>query len=275
MILYRERAATVLYEVLSTLDKNSKFLLPINVCPIVPDTFLRTGIKFEFIDIDLNTLSMDVEMALKVIKNDSSINGMLFVNTFGIELNSESFYKKVKHLNPKIFIIDDQCLSVQNFDFDIDNSSASLALFSSGYSKYVDIGYGGFGLLKDKDFTNVFKNNYRDKSFLDYQASIKKQIPLMKKHKARLNAIYKKGIPSHFHLGEGFENWRFSILIDNKDQLLEEIFQEDGLFASSHYDSIDHKYVDNPIQDSKNQMVASRIINLFNDFRFTEEQREL
>ena len=73
------------------------------------------------------------------------------------------------------------------------------------------------------------------------------------------------------HLGREFENWRFSILVDDKDVLLKKIFQEDKLFASGHYVPIDDKYVDNPIQDSNSHKVANRIVNLFNDFRFTEE----
>jgi dTDP-4-amino-4,6-dideoxygalactose transaminase len=272
MILFRDRAATVLYEVLTTLAKNTKFLLPLNICPIVPDTFLKANIKFEFIDIDLNTLCMDEVLALEAIKNDSSISGILFVKTFGIEIESEVFYQKIKDLNREIFIIDDQCLSIQNFDFDIDNSFASLTLFSSGYSKYVDIGYGGFGFLKDKEFKSFFNDDSTNENFLDYQINIKEKISLMREHKVKINTIYKKGIPSNLHLGSAFENWRFSILIDNKDKLLEEIFQTDGLFASSHYGPIDYKYVDNPAQDSNAQKIVSRIVNLFNDFRFTEEK---
>ena len=147
MILFRDRASTVLYDVLMTLNKSIKFLLPLNICPIVPDTFIKAKIEFEFVDIDIDTLCMDEGLALEAIKNDSSIGGILFVKTFGIEIDSEVFYKKIKQINRDIFIIDDQCLSMQNFDFDIDSSFASLTLFSTGYSKYVDIGYGGFGFL--------------------------------------------------------------------------------------------------------------------------------
>ena len=95
MILFRDRATTVLFEVLSTLDKNSKFLLPLNICPIVPETFLKADIKFDFIDINLNTLCMDEVLALEAIKNDSSISGILFVKTFGIDL--ESFRHQIEN----------------------------------------------------------------------------------------------------------------------------------------------------------------------------------
>jgi len=272
MILFRDRAATVMYEVLETLDKSKKFLLPLNICPIVPDTFLKANIKFKFIDININTLCMDEDLALEAIRSDSSIGGVLFVKTFGIKVDSEVFYQKIKDINPEIFIIDDQCPSVQNFDFDIDNSFASLTLFSSGYSKYVDIGYGGFGFLKDEEFKDRFKDDSKNREFLNYQIIVKEKIPLMREQKSKLNKIYRKNIPHNMHLGEEFENWRFSILVDDKDELLERIFQEEGLFASSHYAPIDDKYTDNPIQNSNSHKVANRIVNLFNDFRFTEEK---
>ena len=271
MILFRNRAAIVLYEVLKTLDNDKRFLLPLNICPIVPDTFLKTNIKFEFIDIDTNTLCMDEDLALEAIKNDRSIGGVLFVKTFGIKIDGEVFYQKIKDANPDVFIIDDQCLSIQDFGFDVNDSLASLTLFSSGYSKYVDIGYGGFGFLKDDEFKRVFQDDSKGEDFLAYKADIKKRIPLMRQHKERINGIYRKKISSDLHLGENFENWRFSILINNKELLLKKIFQEEGLFASSHYAAIDYKYEDSPIQDSNSHKIAGKIVNLFNDFRFTEE----
>jgi dTDP-4-amino-4,6-dideoxygalactose transaminase len=272
MILFRNRASTVLYDVLITLDKNIKFLLPLNICPIVPDTFIRAGIKFEFVDIDMNTLCMDKKLALEAIKNDKSISGILFVKMYGTELNTEDFYQELKTFNQNFFVIDDQCLSIPKLDFDINNSFASLTLFSSGYSKYVDIGYGGFGFLKDSEFKERLQDNKNSKLFLDYQIEIKEKIPLIRDHKSKLNAIYQKGIPSNMHLGKAFESWRFSILINNKNDLLKVIFQEKGLFASSHYNPIDYKYTDNPIQNSNTYKISSKIVNLFNDFRFTEEK---
>jgi len=272
MILFRARASTILYEFLATLNKNNKFLLPLNICPIVPETFLKAGIKFEFVDININTLCMDESLALEAIKNDNTIGGVLFVKTYGIELKSEIFFNKIKNYNSNIVIIDDQCPSIQNFNFNIDISSASLTLFSSGYSKYVDIGYGGFGFLKDSEFKGIFQDDSKSQDFLEYQIDVENKILLMKKHKEKLNAIYKKGIPINFHLGDAFNNWRFSILINNKDKLLEEISKEEGLFASSHFRAIDSEFTDNPVQSSNAHIISSRIVNLFNDFRFTEKQ---
>ena len=271
MILFEDRAATVLYNILSKI-KNKKFLLPLNVCPIVPDTFIKANIQFEFVDIDLDTLCMDEELVISKIQKDLNIDGILFVKTFGVEFNIQTFYKKIKELNNDIFIIDDMCPCIQEFDYDIENSYANMALFSSGYSKYVDIEYGGYGFLKDSEFKNLFQDKSNDKEFIEYKKSILEKIKLMKIHKKELNDIYKTNIPQKYHLGEKFNNWRFSILIDNKEAILKDIFKIDGLFASSHYPQVDFAYVKQYIQNSNTQKIHKKIINLFNDFRFTKEK---
>jgi len=271
MILFEDRAATVLYNVLSKI-KNKKFLLPLNVCPIVPNTFIKAKKEFEFCDINLDNLCMDEELVLNKIQNDNSIDGILFVKTFGIEFDIQPFYKKLKALNKDIFIIDDMCPCIQEFDYDIETSYANMALFSSGYSKYVDIGYGGYGFLKNCEFKDLLEDKCSSKEFLDYKDKVLTQIPLMKKQKMELNDIYKNNLPKELFLGEKFDNWRFSILVENKDEILEEIFKIDGLFASSHYPQIDYDYVSIPMQNSNAKKIHSKILNLFNDFRFTKEK---
>lgn len=272
MILFEDRASTILYEVLTNLTQVKKFLLPLNICPIVPDTFKKANIEFEFIDINLETLCMDEELVLDKIKNDKEISGVLFVKTFGIELDGEEFFKKIKFIDKNIFIINDMCPSIQEFDYDINNSYSDLTLFSSGYSKYIDIEYGGYGFIKDDSFINIFKDKSNSSEFLEYKNKILTQIPIMKKHKEKLNSIYMNNLPKEIHLGEKFNNWRFSILVKNKEKILEEIFKIDGLFASSHYPQIDYDYVKNPTNNSNAKKIHDNIINLFNDFRFNTEK---
>jgi dTDP-4-amino-4,6-dideoxygalactose transaminase len=267
MILFEERAATVLYKVLSNI-KNKKFLLPLNVCPIVPDTFFKANKEFEFIDINLKTLCIDEDLILQKIANDKTIDGVLFVKTFGITLDNSKLYSKIKAMNTNIFIIDDMCPSIQEFDYQINDSDVDLALFSSGYSKYIDIGYGGYGFVKNSDFYKIFQDKYPTKEFQEYKQKILTLIPKMKEHKKSLNAIYKKNIDKKYWLGEDFNNWRFSILVDNKEEILEAIFKQKNLFASSHYPQIDYNYVQEAQKNTNTDKVHSKILNLFNDFRY-------
>jgi len=271
MILFRDRASTVLYDILMCIPQK-KFLLPLNVCPIVPDTFLKAKKEFVFIDITLHNLCMDKEIVRQKLKEDSTIDGLLFVYTFGIILEMQSFYNEIKKYNKNIFIIDDMCPCIQNFNYDIENSYADMALFSSGYSKFIDIGYGGYGFVKDKLFKNIFNNNEQDNDFINYKEEILLKITQMIKHKNDLNSIYKKMIPKEIHLGSRFDTWRFSVLVENKEVVLQEIFNVDGLFASSHYPQVDYTYVSNPQVNTNTNKIHQQIINLFNDFRFSKEQ---
>jgi hypothetical protein len=134
------------------------------------------------------------------------------------------------------------------------------------------MGYGGFGLLRGSVLKAIFRDNSEDRDFLDYRIAVEREISLMRKHKAELNSIYKKGIPSYLHLGSDFENWRFSILIDKKDELLKKIFEEDDLFASSHYAPSLYQCAGNPSENSNAHFISSKIVNLFNDFRFSAEK---
>ena len=101
---------------------------------------------------------------------------------------------------------------------------------------------------------------------------LKLKIPLMIKHKKELNLIYSNGIDKKYHLGRKFNNWRFSIIVDNKDEILDEIFKIDGLFASSHYPQVDYSYVNDPLQNTNTKLIHDKIINLFNDFRYDKEK---
>ena len=266
MILFENRASTILYNVLIKLDNRNKFLLPLNICPIVPETFMKANIEFEFIDINLDTLCMDEALLLNNIKNDNKIGGVLFVKTFGVELNTEKLFEEIKNINEDIFIIDDRCPCIQEFDYNIEESYADMVLFSSGYSKYVDIGYGGYSFVKQK-YEDKFLDKSKTNQFYEYKNQLINTIPKMKKHKEQLNNIYFKGIDTKYHLGKKFNNWRFSIVVNNKEEILDKIFKIDGLFASSHYPQSKYatKYIN---KETNSKIVHDKIINLFNDFRF-------
>ena len=123
-----------------------------------------------------------------------------------------------------------------------------------------------------KNSTNIFEDKTKDTDFLEYKNKILTQIPIMQKHKSELNSIYINNLPKDIFLGEEFNNWRFSILVDNKEKILDDIFKIEGLFASSHYPQVDYNYSSNPIKNSNAQKIHNRIINLFNDFKFNKEK---
>ena len=54
-------------------------------------------------------------------------------------------------------IIDDKCLCIPNTKFK-KNLYSDLEIYSTGYSKYCDMGYGGYGTSKKK--FELFKTKY-------------------------------------------------------------------------------------------------------------------
>lgn len=305
MIIFKNRASAILFDVLKSIDNNKPFILPANVCPIVVATFLKAGVNFEFVDISKKTLCINEEIILKKIKEFPNFyNGILFVRSYGTEGNFKDFFKKVKDINSDIFIIDDCCLNIPKFK-NIKTENVDMTLFSTGYSKFADIDFGGFAYIRDdfsynsrnltysksklEELVSQFKNvisrnkkfNYEDTNWLDtskpkisfsqYKNIINKKIISIKKRKKKLNDIYSTRLPNKIQLKSKYQNWRFNILVPQKKELLDKIFSR-NLFASSHYASLDGIFSDGKSINA--EKLSSYIVNLFNDKRFNEEKAE-
>jgi len=84
-----------------------------------------------------------------------------------------------------------------------------------------------------------------------------------------LNNIYKTELPSEIQLSDEYNSWRFNILVKDRALVLKSIF-DNGLFAGTNYPSVAHMF------KGETALIAEKyekkIVNLFNDFRFDEEQ---
>ncbi|MCJ7804924.1 hypothetical protein MUP35_04310 [Patescibacteria group bacterium] len=301
-IVYEQRASVILYNLLKSFDKEGIFLIPANVCPIVVTTFLKAKRPFEFIDISNETLCIDHEVILSKIKaGNKKIAGVLFVRTYGTNVLFDDLFEKIKSAQNSLFLIDDSCLSIP--DFKAESKFADAVLFSTGNTKYVDIGFGGFALLKPnisydhfeekynpKDheqliasFREAISNDgtvkYQDSSWLNFTTprlslkNYKNLVSLEEKRstdlKTKINSVYFNNLPKEIQLGSNFNLWRFNILVPDKEQLLKEIFHN-GLFASSHYAPASKLFAGNDCPNACS--LYAKVINLFNDFHFDENR---
>ena len=175
-----------------------------------------------------------------------------------------------------------------------------LTLYSTGYAKYVDMGGGGYGFLQDDhslwtehvDYTgynieNDYKNaflkkekiqnvsngwldahvdNFVNESYIQKIYKLKSEITI---HKNKINAIYTDLLESIQTLPHHFNGWRYNILVNNKENILKEIFKA-GLFASSHYQPSSRLFVDNKFPNA--DYLYNHVINLFNDKYIIENQ---
>jgi hypothetical protein len=298
MITYANRASAVLYSFLKTHPLKGKILIPANVCPVVPLTMMKAGMDFEFVDIDeRHTMSEAIAME-KVGKRD--YEGLLFVHSYGKRFDNVEFYKSLKALNPNLCIIDDRCLCKPELDGMIAND-VDMALYSTGYAKYVELSYGGYGVT-NIPLANQEECDYSEEKETEQQVYIKECLkvseqynlpadypwldcsPLKKEPKEyfeivkakldtvtaakeRINRIYKDNLPQEIQWGDDYCDWRFMISVENRDDVLKAIFDA-GLFAGTNFPSVSWMF--KSIHCDWAVKEASHIINLFNDFRVDE-----
>src|SRR5436190_20628723 len=81
-IVQAPRACAILYRVLVSRREKRPWLLPANICPVVPLTFMKAGIAFELVDISSETLHMDLETVRRRIQQDK-FGGLLYAPTYG------------------------------------------------------------------------------------------------------------------------------------------------------------------------------------------------
>lgn len=298
--VYANRASTIIFNFLRSIKRKGVFLLPANICPIVPLTFQKSRCKFEFVDITMDDYLIDKKEVLsRLIKKKRNYSGVLFNRTYGMLSSVNKFFREIKNIDKKLIIIDDRCLSVPNLSHD--GMQADLTLFSTGKTKYTNGPPGGFGFVSKNisyhaayaeqwdpldlsDLTAKYKQaiatkkkfSYIDSAWLDcskpkwsmedYRDKIQDNLKKTNRIKKETNQIYYNNLPKSIQLPKEYQNWRFNIMVSNKDKILSKIF-ENGLFASSHYASIGNVFGTGEFKNTAN--LHAQIINLFNDNHFS------
>lgn len=290
------RASKILFNFLTSQTIDKPFLLPTNVCSVVPLTFYLAGVKFEFVDIQDDNLCIDQDF---VLQNLDIYSGVLFVRTYGIEDDFTMLFKQIKEIKNDFLIIDDSCLSKP--DFSNKHEYIDLKLFSLGYAKYLDIGIGAFAYINlelnykikqtifvkgdFKLYENKLKQNilsgekfeFKEYQFLENKLfnlnlqEINSKLNTIVEHKADLNEIYTSNLPSYIQLDSKFQKWRFNIVVNEniKQNILNKLFSN-KLFASSHYYPLGSIMTSNKYENS--MKLYGSVINLFNDLYYTKEQ---
>lgn len=261
--VFSYRANKILFNFLRSNDLQGKVILPANICHDVVETLLYAGYALQFVDIDARTLCLDWKQATALAKDACAI---LFVHTYGVEDDYSDFFAAARNENPKIAIIDDRCLCFPCLD--LVQTDADLVLYSTGEKKQVDLGIGGIGYVADGwkyEEIRVAENAVlTNETWTPNKAEIEKKMDEVIRYKEKLNAIYRRNIPQRYRLLDPYQHWRFNIWVPNKGEILKTIF-DSGLFASGHYAV---QGGDCPVATNLHAIV----INLFNDFYFTEKQ---
>ncbi len=301
MIGFARRASTVLFNLLSSRRDDRPYLLPANACPILLLTLLKAGARFELIDVAADSLCMDANEVMKRVRGDRrGYAGLVFVRTYGALIDAAQLFADVKRVVPEALIIDDRCLCRPEFP-DAVPDGADAVLYSTGYAKHVDLGWGGYGIFADhveyRDHPGAFdadaldrlttqykasiaaggRFRYQDGDWLDrrppvvgweeYQVSVREELAKVAATKRAINTIYQSGISPRLQLADPFQSWRFNLLIANASEVLESIFSA-GLFASRHYASLAGIFSEGDAPYAR--MLHTHVVNLFNDRYFDE-----
>lgn len=301
--VYNTRASTILYSYLLKNKGDGLWMIPVNVCHLIPACFIKADCPFEIIDVSKKTLAIDENIILqKLLKNPKKYSGILTVRNYGKETGQVSFFSKIKKLTPHLKIIDDACLGYPDFNNKLPKE-VNLELYSTGYSKAIDIGYGGFGKIHTSDSLEIimdfnfdekslvemnqhyinsinnsthineaiFKSNWLNSESIDvknYKKEVNLFFPKAQSHKTKLNKIYDDLLLPKFKEKRLSVHWRYNLKLANPNFVLDKINQQ-GLFASRHYYPLNKVFMKNLCPEW--ETAFSFMLNLFNDFRFNEE----
>lgn len=303
MIAFERRASTVLFNLLHSHPVEGPFLLPANICPVVPMVFYKARRPFEFIDIAPETLCMDHDaLVARWLKPHNRPAGLVYVRTYGAVFDASDVFASIKSLSPHALIVDDRCLCPPEFGGTL-APHTDVALYSTGYAKYVDIDYGGFGVVNDgilyartesafrgrdldemaKQYKNALRTqtgfSYTDSDWLDtttpqetwaaYRERVEQEFIRISEMKTVTNSIYSARLPPEIQFPGTFQSWRFNIQVREKPAVLDAIRRE-GLFASGHYESLAGVFGSGNAPFA--QTVHQHVINLFNDRYFSPDQ---
>ncbi len=261
------RASRILFNFLSSNRFEKPFVVPLNVCEVIPLVFQESGTRVVFADVNEESLCLDFK---QLFSNLDMFSGMLFVHTYGTERSFESLFLEIKRSASDFIIIDDRCLCMPSLS--TPDTVADICLYSVGEKKQVDLGCGGYAFMQDylKYSYSPLKTGsflYDNPWVLNQELLVQKTVESVSQREC-LNDIYRELLPYQIQFKEEFQNWRFNIRVSNKDRVLDALFS-DGLFASSHYRPI------SPLGGPSNSAwLFDHVINLFNDSHFTVEMAE-
>jgi hypothetical protein len=302
-IVQAPRASAILYNLLKSQDNTRPWLLPANICPIVPITYFKAGIPVEFVDISAKTLHMDLEQAEGRLER-GAYGGILYAHTYGEPSTPEDFFQHIKSHYSELLVLDDRCLCAPDLEPKPD-VAADVTLYSTGYAKIVELNFGGYAFLKEgtpyqpqhlpfnpqahEEIESGFKQAiqkrkpyiYQDSDWLqtdadlpawyDYRQQIEDGLKTSLQQRTRLNKIYADRLPAEIQLPQEYQSWRFNLRLKNKDRILKAIFSA-GLFASSHYASLAGIMAPGGCRQAES--LVNEIINLFNDHYFDPQKAE-
>lgn len=283
------------------------FLLPANICPIVPVTFRKAGQPFRLVDVDERDLGIDRKACLQRLQSEpGGYAGVLYVRPYGALEDLSLFFRALRLVARDLLIVDDRCLCEPDVGGVSLTPDADMTLYSTGRAKPVDVGWGGFAHLRPRlgysdagtDFDPAALEEVERQyklairtcrpfqgdggawldtrppitAWAEYRETVLAEQSLVSEHRRRLNRFYTERLPRSIQLPSQFQGWRFQIRTTEAQRLVDRLIVS-GLFASRHYASLGRGIFDTgtfPIAEA----LAESVVNLFNDRHYDQRRAE-
>ena len=140
-LIFSGRGSTALYAILTSLEtKERKILLPVNICEIVIPVIQLAGFSPVFYDVNPDTGNSSLENIKAKYTGDEAV--LLAVHNFGVPLEIDLISEWAKE--NEIFLIEDVCNALgATFKNVPVGNLGDASIYSFGYSKIVELGFGG------------------------------------------------------------------------------------------------------------------------------------
>ena len=229
-IIFRRYGRTCLFELIKALDiKKKEIIIPAYTCVVVAHAIIKSGNIPVFLDNKKNSFHPEISDYLKKITKKTAM--IIPTHLFGIFQNFEELKKKVKKINPKIFVLLDcahSFLPEKKYHKYVGLDSDGV-LFGLNISKLINSYKGGILLLNDKPLYFKMKKRISKNNELISNLLIKLEFLLV-------YLIFKPNLYSLFYFlisNFSFFKKKISYYDPNKIDLPDDYYKQTNDFISS------------------------------------------
>jgi CDP-6-deoxy-D-xylo-4-hexulose-3-dehydrase len=139
------------------LPKGTKVLMPIAGFPTTLNPTLQVGFEPVFVDIELETLNLDIDQVECALEKDPSIRVITFAHVLGNSPNMDRLIELVRHYN--LILLEDCCDALgSTYDGQPLGSHGLMASCSFYPAHHITMGEGGFVACSDRAQEDILRS---------------------------------------------------------------------------------------------------------------------
>jgi len=240
------RAATAIYLVLSELKQKNKYVLvPANICYAAVFPIISAGLIPLFCDVDKYSGNITISSVKEALNSD--VVAAIIPHMYGNPIQDIKELHSIFLENNVIMIEDCASLMTNEMTSSTPGTVGDYVLYSTGYSKTVDLGFGGILYSKTYSLSNMEQDLSELPLFND---KFEKETSLFSKiYRLLRNQRHESNLSKDFYgcLNNSFkDNFLYRIDKSKQDLILEKVKELDDVISSRRYKYL---YYKNKLQD--------------------------